>query len=202
MSPEASESSADNESEIDSPPFPIWKKGLLVLALLLFIAGGALYLMTPEKAQPDMPPPISAQSTGPGAFAPHSFAPDNGIDPTQWQGGSIPGTTSKSSTQPELNDWSVFMMKLGFSFFIGFSMGYALAGFAKLTFFITGVLALVLFGLQYVGLIQVNWSGMEGIYNDFIAWLQPQIGSFKDFVTSNLSSSGMAAAGLVVGFKK
>ena len=94
------------------------------------------------------------------------------------------------------------MMQLGFSFVAGFSIGYALAFFLKLTLLLAGGLLLTLFGLQYVGLVEVNWLGIQAYYDAFMAWLQPHAGSFREFIVSHIPAAGMAALGLLLGLRK
>lgn len=182
---ETAENADANNDTRQLPPIPFWKKALLGVSLVLVLAGGTLYVVdffSPQETESKST--MRAQS-----FGPHNFD-------------SLNETAPPAQTSIPLNDWSAFLTKLGFSFFIGFSIGYALLAFTKLFFLGVGFVALLLFGFQYAGLIEVNWVGIEGYYNAFIAWLQPHIGSFKDLITTNLSSSGMAAAGLYTGFKR
>jgi uncharacterized membrane protein (Fun14 family) len=176
------------------PALPRWKKLLLGLALGLGISGALLYFIAPENPPAE---PVPAQQSD-NTFRAQSFAAP--LNPPL--AGESESIHHFADDILRMTDWSAFLMKLGFSFVVGFSVGYAAAGFLRLTLFVFGSVCLILFGLQYAGLIQVNWAGMEGLYDTFIAWLKPHIGSFKDFITSNLSSSALAGAGLFVGFKK
>ncbi|MEM7018599.1 MAG: FUN14 domain-containing protein [Pseudomonadota bacterium] len=173
------------------PSLPFWKKALLGVALILSLVGISLYVVD------FVSPQESVQSTqgSSNTMRTQSFGPHN-LDSNY----ESPPPAQQTSIQ--LNDWSSFFMKLGFSFFIGFSIGYALLAFTKLFFLGVGFIALILFGFQYAGLVEVNWAGMEGYYNAFITWLHPHVGSFRDLIITNLSSSGMAAAGLYTGFKR
>ena len=91
---------------------------------------------------------------------------------------------------------------MGFSFFVGFSIAYALKTFVKISIIAIGMMLLALFGLQYAGVITVDWSAMEGHYDSIVAWLGTQTDTFRTFVTGYLPSSAMAGLGLVAGFKK
>ena len=55
---------------------------------------------------------------------------------------------------------------------------------------------------QYAGIIEVNWTAMQGHYDTFTAWLSGQLESFRSFITGYLPSSATAALGLVTGFKR
>jgi uncharacterized membrane protein (Fun14 family) len=50
--------------------------------------------------------------------------------------------------------------------------------------------------------ITVDWSAMAGHYDSVLGWLREQTGTFTQFVQGSLPSAGMAAFGLVVGFRK
>ena len=112
------------------------------------------------------------------------------------------GETPDTPFRNDLQEWSGPLMRLGFSFVAGFSLGYALAFFLKLTLVIVGGLLLALFGLQYVSLVEVNWPGIQAYYEAFVAWVQPRAGSFREFVISNIPAAGMAALGLLLGLRK
>jgi uncharacterized membrane protein (Fun14 family) len=180
---------------VDSPaPLPRWKKFLLICALGLGLSGVVLYLVT--DAKPATPPQTTAAPQGSNTFQAQSFMPSTPLV------GETQELKNMADDLLHIRDWSAFLMKLGFSFVVGFSIGYAAAGFLRLTVFILGSIFLLLFALQYIGLIHVNWGGMEGFYDSFILWLKPHIGSFKDFITGNMSSSVLASAGLWMGFKR
>ncbi len=100
------------------------------------------------------------------------------------------------------DDWLLLLKKMGFSFIIGLSIGYALKIFTKILLVSLGMLLLALFGLQYVDFIIIDWHSLEPRYESFITWLVPQLSSFRDFITSHLPSSSMSALGLFIGFKK
>ncbi len=171
-------------------PMPSWRTWLAGAALMLGLVGAILYAI---GMMGEPPTPADSQSEPAGGFSAQSLTPH-----------SLDGGGSQPATEADLHltDWSTLLMKLGFSFVVGFSIAYAVSGFLKLSLFVAGLAFLLLFGLQYAGLIEINWHNMEGHYDAFIAWLQPRIGSFREFITSNLPASGMAAAGLVVGFKR
>lgn len=169
-----------------------WRKLLAAVALVIGVAGLMLQGITYFSGAPaNEGPGMSTQS-----LQPKTYLDGNGnilpANPT----GEVPATGI------EIGDWSALFMKLGFSFFVGFSIGYAVSAGLRLAIFTAGVIFLLLFGLQYAGLVSVNWHGMESWYDALIAWLKPHIGSFREFIASNLPASGLAATGLFVGFKR
>lgn len=102
----------------------------------------------------------------------------------------------------EAGNWVALAAYMGFSFFVGFAIGFATRTFLKLFFFAAGTLFIALFLLQYNGIINVNWESFEGVYDNMIAWVSPHLGGLKNFITANLSSAGMAGLGLVLGLRR
>ena len=164
-----------------TPLFLLWRTALFVLALVLgFTALGGYGLAEPADDLSDRAA-LGAAEIG------ESSAVREKLD---------------TSLGDYLHEWGGPMMQLGFSFVAGFSIGYALAFFLKLTLLLAGGLLLTLFGLQYVGLVEVNWLGIQAYYDAFMAWLQPHAGSFREFIVSHIPAAGMAALGLLLGLRK
>lgn len=102
----------------------------------------------------------------------------------------------------ETGNWVALAAYMGFSFFVGFAIGFAVKTFLKIMFFVVGTLLLVLFVLQYNDMIHVNWASFEGAYDGLIAWISPHLGGLKNFITANLSSAAMAGMGLFLGLRR
>ena len=126
----------------------------------------------------------------PGTF-PGSGETDGG------SGGGAPATAAA-----EEGDWSPFFIKGGFSFFVGFCIGYALRAFFKISAVALGLVFLVVFGLEYAGLLQVDWDSAGELYDAAIAKLGTEFDSAKAFITGSLPSAGLAGLGLYAGFKR
>ncbi len=94
-----------------------------------------------------------------------------------------------------------FFLTLGFSFAIGMGMGYALKVAIKLTLLLGGILLVGIFALQYAGLIQVDWTGMETHYTGVMAWLQAYSAGLKAFMLTHLSHTASFFAGVLLGFR-
>ena len=197
-----------------------WRKAFFVLVLVLglgALGGHGLAEPPPERSDHDMAemgglaesPQTRSSQTGFWGDKMDGLAeiPDDPLDQAEI-GVVEPGEFSASGETPDtpfghgLQEWSGPLMRLGFSFVAGFSLGYALAFFLKLTLVIVGGLLLALFGLQYVSLVEVNWPGIQAYYEAFVAWVQPRAGSFREFVISNIPAAGMAALGLLLGLRK
>jgi len=94
-----------------------------------------------------------------------------------------------------------FFLRLGFSFIVGLAIGYALKVAFKIALAVGGLLLVLIFSLQYGGIIEVNWVGMEHSYNGLVDWLAAYAGGLKDFIANHLSSAASFTAGLVLGLR-
>lgn len=121
--------------------------------------------------------------------------------------GAIAQDAPRSSTIPaeaaiDDNLFSTgFFLELGFSFIVGLAIGYALKVAFKIALIVGGVVLLSVFALQYAGIADINWSGMEVKYDGLTDWLTANGGAFKDFMADHLSSAASFTAGLLVGLK-
>jgi len=94
-----------------------------------------------------------------------------------------------------------FFLRLGFSFIVGLAVGYALKIAFKVALVVGGLLLILLFALQYQGIVEVNWTGMESNYDGLVDWLTAYAGGLKDFMADNLSSAASFTAGLLLGLR-
>ncbi|TGO03392.1 hypothetical protein PN36_06945 [Candidatus Thiomargarita nelsonii] len=99
-----------------------------------------------------------------------------------------------------MTDWSVLLTKVSFSFFVGFCLGYVFRIFMKIILILCGLVFLLLFGLEYADLVNVNWPNIEQYYDAFFVWLKPHASAFQEFIKGNLPSAGLATAGFLLGF--
>ncbi len=183
---------------------PRWKIALVSLALLMGVAGMMLHPQSPSGVQETRT--VGNLSTS-GA--------DTSLDPPAFQSDPVPAfdpdfdmmeETTEEPLPPDwerqLEDWSPLLTKLGFSFVVGFSIGYVLLIFLRTTAFLAGLVLLALFGLQYLGVLYLNWQNIETSYQSVLSWVLPRAENFRDFITHNLSSSGMAAMGILTGLTR
>ena len=110
-----------------------------------------------------------------------------------------PATAEAPSPAAEV--WSPALFRLGFSFFIGFAVAYALRSFVKLSLISAGFFVMALLGMQYAGFVEINWTLIGQQYESAGAWLSGQFDSFRTFVTGELPSAAGALGGLGLGFK-
>jgi uncharacterized membrane protein (Fun14 family) len=174
----------DNHEPVDYT-VPTWQKYMLIIALVLSAIG------------------LSLQAVA-------YFNDQNATEHTNTMSLESRSTEAASSTESDklnllgidMSDWSVLLTKVGFSFFVGFCLGYVFRIFLKIIFIVCGVVFLLLFGLEYASVVKVDWTIINGYYDGFFVWLQPHASTFQEFVKSNLPSAGLATAGLLVGLKK
>lgn len=94
-----------------------------------------------------------------------------------------------------------FFLKLGFSFMVGLALGFALKVAFKVVLLVAGLILLGVFALQYAGILDVNWSGLEVHYNGWVDWFVANAGAFFDFIGGNLTSAASFMTGLVMGLR-
>ncbi len=182
----------------------LWKKLVLFLAIGCMAAGVALPFVVQEEMSPDE---TRAVLTDPGdtAGGATGLAPQ-GLMPTDPGGGEGTGertTAGAEGTGPgPVNPWSTSVFRLGFSFVAGFAIAFAVRSFIKVTLIAVGMFLLFLFGLEYAGLVTVDWGAVSSHYDSFSGWLAAETSSFKDFITGRLPSAATAVAGLGIGFTR
>ncbi len=101
-----------------------------------------------------------------------------------------------------LHDISPAMFRLGFSFVVGFAIAYAARTFLRISLVAVGIFLLLLFGLEYAGIISVHWDAIQHHYDTLLASIRRSFESFRAFITGRLPSTAAALAGLAVGFRK
>lgn len=184
-------------------PLARWQKLLLCASAAIAVLGLALmvaaWITGPEPAPA---PPITQEGGSPEGTVP----PPAGFLPSD---GHAPGTTDRPAAAQTSTDgataldtWSPAIFRAGFGFFTGFSIAYAMRAFVKISITIIGLALLALFGLQYAGIIDVNWSALEQHYDATAAWLGDQTESFMRFLTGYIPSTAAAIAGLTIGFRR
>ena len=198
------------------PVLPRWKKLALAVSLLLAAGGGGYWAYAAATA-PAPDGPRAAESTGDEQAPAPGLLPSEGDD-SGWLGlPELPGGQSGDGETPDDGGsgsaersaggegepvWAPAAFRLGFGFFVGFCMGYALRAFLRIALLGAGALLLLLFGLQYAGLIAVDWSAVEGVFTDAGSWLRANLEGLRAFVTGTLPSAAAGLGGALVGFRK
>jgi uncharacterized membrane protein (Fun14 family) len=189
-------------AEDEKKPYrtPFWKKLMLGVALLTGLAGSGLYALVHfASPQPQM---VSASDGHEPQVAPGTFlAQGTEPQPSEPRVFKLMGDQVTIS-EVAASDWGTLLMKLGFSFVVGFAIGYAVSGMIRVALFFAGIVLLILFGLQYTGIIEVSWGEMEKQYNSLVERIIPMITEFKNYIAEHLSASSMATLGLITGLRR
>jgi uncharacterized membrane protein (Fun14 family) len=111
-----------------------------------------------------------------------------------------PGSPTSGQDPGSLFSQGLFL-ELGFSFMVGLAVGYALKIAFKIALVAIGLILLGVFGLQYAGMVHVDWSAIELRYDSWADWLAINGRLLMDFIGRNLSSAASFVAGLGLGLK-
>lgn len=181
------------------------QKLALVAAAIVSMAGAGMWGVAATTAPPRTDaasatqPPANAQTP---AHRPEGFT-DDATAGTPAKDGSEPTPGAESDQhKTALELYSPTVFRLGFAFFVGFAIAYALRAAFKVVLIVVGTVLLLLVGLQMAGLITVNWEAMQGLYDNTTAWLATQTQSLTAFLSGYIPSGGTAAAGFGIGMLK
>jgi uncharacterized membrane protein (Fun14 family) len=157
---------------------PVWATALLLVAVMAMLAGLAIPLVAggADAGRPAAPP-------GALGLAGDGAAP--GAGPAEPRGVAA---------------WSPAIFRLGFSFFVGFAVAFALRTFFAFALAAVGFFVLALFGLQYSGLVEIKWGLLEQRYDAISQAAAAEARTAAVSAMRYLPSAGAAAAGLVAGW--
>lgn len=169
-----------------------WQKVLAVLSVVIALGGVGLMVY----AASTRPEPAATTAGQPG-----SSNLVRGFGPT---GEPAPDSASSEPTQTDrlIDSTSGAIFRLGFGFFAGFAVGYAMRMFVRITLTAAGIAILGLAGLQYAGVIDVDWEKISGGFDTFGAWFTEQTRGLAGFITGYLPTFGAGLAGAFVGFRR
>lgn len=170
-----------------------WQVVTVVVSVVIAVAGAGLmaYQATAGDPAPAATEPATGDTPTASGFAPIEHQPDD-----------EPAAESESETDRVIDSASGAVFRLGFGFFAGFAIGYAMRTFVKITLVVVGVALLGLFGLQYAGLVDVDWEKISGGFQSFGSWATAQTKDFANFITGYLPSASAGLAGAFVGFRR
>jgi len=199
---ETKDSTAPGRAKLSFSALPRWKKGLLLAAAAVFVGGGGLKAYSFVRGKSDAERAVYSDPSKKG------FEPGMGSSLTEGttvrrEGGPGLGEDDAETEVGPAESISPALMKGGLGFFLGFCMGYAIRTFFRISAFVIGSAALVVFGLMYAGILpQPDWSSLSDHFNHLVASLKEQASGVQRFIEGNLHSTGAASAGLFTGFKK
>ena len=210
---------AEEQDQVEAPKglwehwksIALWKQSLVVLSLLMMVGsvGAQAYVAASGSGQHV----ASAERESPAGGGSEGSELTMGImpgenEPLDGQGAGAGGEGGPEDpgagglSEEEIDVWSPAIFRMGFSFFAGFAIAYALRTFVRVSVISIGVFLLAMFGLQYAGFIEVNWTVIGDRYDSAAGWLSGQFDDFRTFVTGYLPSAAGGAGGMALGFMK
>ena len=177
------------------------QKLALAFAAIVSMSGAGMWgvAATTAPAHGDNAAEVAPAEGDPG-YRPEGFTDDATAGTPEGNADGEAAAGDADKTALELYSPTVF--RLGFAFFVGFAIAYALRAAFKVVLIVVGTVLLLLVGLQMAGLITVNWEAMQGLYDNSTAWLATQTQSLTAFLRGYIPSGGTAAAGFGVGMLK
>ncbi|MCB1622303.1 MAG: hypothetical protein KDI44_16370 [Thiothrix sp.] len=98
----------------------------------------------------------------------------------------------------EINDLGLTM---GFSAIVGYTMGFAAKKSLKILMFVAGLFLTGLFGLAWVGLIQIDMDGLRNAFETLQAAAREGANAYLGWLVGQLPSAGSFTAAFVAAFK-
>jgi len=217
-----SESSSRARRTSPKPRPALWQLALVGVSVVLMVVGAGIGFVGGSDDAGAAPQTVAAASAEEVSASGETSRQSDGLVSGFLPGGpgfpslpvppGTPGTPGDPDAAPSGENGaaapsgsellSPALFKLGFGFFIGFSMAYAVRTFMKVSLVAAGFFAMLLFGLQYAGIIEVNWNVMADRYDSVAAWIGAQTQSFGAFVSGALPGTGAALAGGVIGLRR
>ena len=166
---------------------------LLFMMFALFFIGigirGYAFVNTQNEEEPVSSRTLSQNSAKafPTAAAPSTVSPqpDGSRDP-----------------QSFLFSLAPYLTEGGFSFFVGFCLGYFLRLLAKTAMLIVGAVYCCLIILSHYGIITVDWGSFQQILHSLLLNTQTQVESVRQVIQVGLPSAAMGGIGVWRGLKK
>ena len=143
--------------------------------------------------------PWSQRSQGPGQGAGDGAEGLGGP-----QDGPLDGPVDGPGDEPGGGTlWAPLLAKGGLSFFLAFCVGFAARAALKLLCLGVGAAALVIFGLQYAGLLgDFQWDRLASFWESGLAEVRGQVDGLRGFIAGRLPSAASGMLGMLVGFRR
>lgn len=184
---------------------PNWKLKLLAATLLVAAIGGGLQLLPAMRGNSAAHPPAKVESSQPqppggssgfvntrGDHSPHEDATAERSTPTDNLSDS---PTIQQKIAPALT-------RMGLSAFVGLILGTIFRAFLKTMMMITAIIAAIVLGLSYFGIVDIDLSAAQTQYATASQWIQDQGEKLKAALFARLPSAGAALFGFGLGLKK
>ncbi len=102
---------------------------------------------------------------------------------------------------PSGDIWTFIAFNAGAGFVLGFAVGYALKKLLKLLLFLLGIVTLLILGLEYYGVIQVNYDKFIELVDKALNMTRGAASGIVSHALASLPFAGSFALGLALGFK-
>lgn len=99
-------------------------------------------------------------------------------------------------------DLFLSLEKMGFSFFAGYAIGYAIRFISRIMVFFAGFLLFSMFILQYNGILTIDWISMNNQFGILAGSLSSEGSNFTKYISSNLQNAAAFLGGLALGFRR
>lgn len=166
---------------------PRWKKVSVLVAGGILVTGAVLMVLDPGTGE-------AAAPAGGGSSSNKLL--ESTLQPDQ-RNGSGAGT-APAADEPAAKG----IFRLGFSFLAGFALGSFVRATLRFAAIAVGFWLAMTLVLSYYGLVEVNWHGIDDLWNRFMANLESEWGNFQTFVTGSLPAAALVATGFFVGVKR
>ncbi len=160
---------------------PRWKKIAVGVAVAAVVVGAALTLAAPA-------PPVGGST---GGTSP-------GIASSLTAGNPSPHGSTTVGEEPAAKG----VFRLGFGFVAGFCLGSFVRAMLKVAAIAFGFWLAMTLVLAHYGLVVVDWTAIDGVWNRFTQNVADEWSSFQRFVTGSLPTAGLAVTGLAIGLKR
>ena len=186
---------------------PVWQKVVLVVAILLACLGGSAWAMSHFNGGTKSTTTVTTTTTKApsGARTPagsSSFIDERGTPTGSDASSSTTTTTEEKKPQGLIEQFSPATTRMGVSVVAGFVFGWLFRAFLKTMTFFVLIIAALLAGLSYFGILNVDFSAAREHYASAVHWVTDQGERLKAVLLSHLPSSGGGARGAYMGFRR
>jgi uncharacterized membrane protein (Fun14 family) len=182
---------------------PVWQKVVLVVAILLACLGGSAWALSHFNGGTKSTTTVTTTNAPSGVRTPagsSNFV--NGDSAPSSSGSSTTTTTEEKKPQGLIEQFSPATTRMGVSVVAGFVFGWLFRAFLKTMTFFVLIIAALLAGLSYFGILNVDFSAAREHYAGAVHWLTDQGERLKAVLLSHLPSSGGGALGAYMGFRR
>jgi uncharacterized membrane protein (Fun14 family) len=165
---------------------PIWKKTLLMVALLVAAGGGLMTAIGHYQSSQQPASDPAGEVVATDGTSQRSFLPD--------------GARAMEVKQSKLEYYGPKLAQAGLSFAVGYVLGFGMRRFVKTFATLAAVAVVGILALQYFDVVDLNYDQVEEQTRGFFDWAQAQAGAAKDWLLTYLPSATAGTAGVASGF--